>query len=375
MTSKRKPQPMPRIITRLTPEQEADLVDHREIWRAHGLSTQPADFDRAKGVITDFYRRIGKPPPMFLCFSSPMMCVLAIAAIKQLAKRAPKGAPLSKLKLSSQLSSQLYSQLYSQLSSQLYSQLSSQLSSQLYSQLYSQLDSQLYSQLYSQISSQLYSQNLRDAWGRYHRFAGQHLAYYIAFYSFAAKIGVKFDADHWRIFQGWAALAESVCWWSPYDGVCIISDRPRKASFDAERRLHCETGAAIQFSDGWGMHAWHGQRVPAEWIDDKPSLTAKTALTWENVEQRRAACEILGWHRILAELDAKTIDRDAEATIGELVEVTLDGQRERFIKVLCGTGREFALPVPPTMQTALQANAWTYGIDDAAKFVKPEVRT
>ena len=318
---------MPRIITRLTPEQEADLVDHREIWRAHGLSTQPADFDRAKGVITDFYRRIGKPPPMFLCFSSPMMCVLAIAAIKQLAKRAPKGAPLSKLKLSSQL------------------------------------------------SSQLYSQNLRDAWGRYHRFAGQHLAYYIAFYSFAAKIGVKFDADHWRIFQGWAALAESVCWWSPYDGVCIISDRPRKASFDAERRLHCETGAAIQFSDGWGMHAWHGQRVPAEWIDDKPSLTAKTALTWENVEQRRAACEILGWHRILAELDAKTIDRDAEATIGELVEVTLDGQRERFIKVLCGTGREFALPVPPTMQTALQANAWTYGIDDAAKFVKPEVRT
>ena len=78
---------------------------------------------------------------------------------------------------------------------------------------------------------------------------------------------------------------------------------------------------------------------------------------------------------MLRELKAKTIEKDEDPTIGELVEVTIEGGRERFLRVLCGTGREFALPVPPDMQTALQANAWTYGIDDAAKFVKPEVRT
>jgi len=413
-------------ITKLTAEQQADLSVHREHWREIGLSTQPADFDKAKEAITWIYEnKLGKPAPMFLCFSSPMMCVLAIAAIRQLAKGARKG-PLSKIDLSSQLSSQLVrqlssqidSQLYSQLSSQLYSQLSSQLDSQLdsqidsqlysqlvrqlYSQLYSQLDSQLYSQLvrqlysqlYSQIDSQLYSQldsqlvsqldsqlvskNLRDAWGSFYRswmLSGQSTVSWVAFHTFAAKIGVKYEPEVWKFFQAWATLGESCSWWMAYDGLCIISDRPRTLSFDAERRLHSETGAAIAFSDGWGVHAWHGTRIPAEWIEDKASLTAKTALTWKNIEQRRSACEILGWNAVLTELKAKTIDKDAEPEIGELVEVTIpDVGKERFLRVVCGTGRSFALPVPPDMKTALQAQAWTWGLDDKT-FGKPEVRT
>ncbi|WP_428673629.1 DUF6745 domain-containing protein [Reyranella sp.] len=205
---------------------------------------------------------------------------------------------------------------------------------------------------------------------------GQTTASWIALHTFAAKIGVTYEPGLWRLFETWASLGEACSWWMVFDGLCIISDRPRRLSFDAERRLHGETGPAIAFSDGWGVHAWHGVRIPAEWINDRASLTAKTALTWRNVEQRRAACEILGWSAILEELQASTIDRDADPEIGELVEVTIpDVGRERFLRVRCGTGRRFALPVPPDMRTALQANAWTFGIDDAAKFVKPEVRT
>ena len=37
------------------------------------------------------------------------------------------------------------------------------------------------------------------------------------------------------------------------------------------------------------------------------------------------------------------------------------------------TGRRFALPVPPDMTTALQANAWSYGLDETD--YKPEIRT
>ncbi len=99
-------------------------------------------------------------------------------------------------------------------------------------------------------------------------------------------------------------------------------------------------------------------------------------MTWQNIEQRRAACEILGWNAILSALDAKTIDRDGDPQIGELVEVSIpDIGRERFLRVRCGTGREFALPVPPDMKTALQANAWTFGFDDFRQFLKPEIRT
>ncbi len=108
---------------------------------------------------------------------------------------------------------------------------------------------------------------------------------------------------------------------------------------------------------------------------DRQSLTPKMALRWDNIEQRRAACEILGWHRILSELRAKTIDKHPNPQVGELVEVKLpDAGSERFLRVMCGTGREFALPVPPTIKTAMAAQAWTWGLD-TNEFEIPEIRT
>jgi hypothetical protein len=155
----------------------------------------------------------------------------------------------------------------------------------------------------------------------------------------------------------------------------MVSDFPEVLRVDAENRPHCETGPSHRWRDGWALYHWHGVRIPAQWIEERWTLTPEAALNWPNIEQRRAACDIMGWHKILTALKAKTIDRDPEPQIGELVEVEIEGRRERFLRVTCGTAREFALPVPPDMKTALQANAWTFGIDDATKFVKPEVRT
>jgi len=77
------------------------------------------------------------------------------------------------------------------------------------------------------------------------------------------------------------------------------------------------------------------------------------------MEQRRAACEIVGWAKILKELNAKTIDTHANRMVGELIEVELpDVGRNRFLRVMCGTNREFALPVPPTIWRAIEAQAW-----------------
>jgi hypothetical protein len=111
------------------------------------------------------------------------------------------------------------------------------------------------------------------------------------------------------------------------------------------------------------MYAWHGVYVPEKWIMDKSTVTPEMALKHENTEMRRAACEIVGWDRILTELNAKTLDKDEDPEIGELVEVTIpDIGKEKFIRVTCGTGRRFAIPVPPETKTALEGNAWTYDI-------------
>lgn len=99
------------------------------------------------------------------------------------------------------------------------------------------------------------------------------------------------------------------------------------------------------------------------------------ALTWENIEQRRAAIEIVGWDKIIDQLNAKVIDEDVDPEIGTLIEAKIpDIGKERFLRVRCGTGRSFCLPVPPNMKTALEAQSWTWGLDEKT-FKKPEVRT
>ena len=224
------------------------------------------------------------------------------------------------------------------------------------------------------MGSQLGSQLGRQKDFYYNCFAGQQSAAWQAFYLFCEEIGVKYGDDDMKILNAWGAISKSACWWAPWEGICIISDRPRHVSFDQNGRLHNEKGKSVEFSDGWGIYSWHGVNVPAEWIDSKESLTPTIALKWENLEQRRVACEIVSWARILDELKSKVINADADPQIGTLVEVDLpDSGKERFLRVKCGTGRDFALAVPANMKTALEASAWTYGVD--GNMYKPEVRT
>ena len=111
-----------------------------------------------------------------------------------------------------------------------------------------------------------------------------------------------------------------------------------------------------------------------EWILSPEKIQPSFALTHPNVEKRRALCEIVGWDKILQSLEVKIINEDSDAEIGTLVSANLPGEPDsKFLKVRCGTGRNFVLPVPPTMRTALEANAWTWGLD--SNEYSPEVRT
>lgn len=201
---------------------------------------------------------------------------------------------------------------------------------------------------------------------------GNHDASWLGFYEFFRNVC---DIEECKKLDGLSELAHNCGWVSFYDTTVVFQDRPEYIKMDDENRCHCEDGPAIRYSDGFSIYMWHGVQIPDEWIENKASVTTKIALTWENVEQRRVACEIIGWNNILRELNAKIIDEDPDPMVGTLVEADIpEIGPERFLRVLCGTGREFALPVPPEMETALEANAWTYGLD-AKDFWKPEVRT
>jgi hypothetical protein len=156
---------------------------------------------------------------------------------------------------------------------------------------------------------------------------------------------------------------------------CIVSDRPAVCRKDEQNRPHCADGPSHLWRDGYALYFWRGTRVPAGWIEKRDTLDPVTALNWPNIEQRRAAAEILGWGRILGALNPRSVDKDADPFIGELLEVDLPGSPgERFLKVRCGTGRDFVLPVSRESRTALEANARTYRVDPS-EYRQMELRT
>ncbi len=169
-------------------------------------------------------------------------------------------------------------------------------------------------------------------------------------------------------------LARSAGWVVPCAGICWVSERPAKLLLDDAGRLHCATGPAVAYPDGWELHFWHGVEIDPTWLRPGEELDPLLVLTWPQVEQRSALAEIAGgWHRVLERIPTRIVDRDTDPSIGTLVECHLPRGQLRFLRVLCGTGRTFALPVPQGCRTARQANAWTYGLE-ASEYV-PEVRT
>lgn len=176
----------------------------------------------------------------------------------------------------------------------------------------------------------------------------------------------------------WLARRNGTVW---YTGNTMVCDRPEIVRTERVRprgwgshRMHSSTGPAIRWRDGWALHFWHGTRVPAEWIEQPDTVDPRLALTHPQIEQRRALAEILGWERVLTQLPHRVIDTDPDPQIGTLIHVDLpNAPMSAFLRVRCGTGRHFCLPMPAEIRTARAGNAWSYGLDPEA--LHPEVRT
>ena len=209
------------------------------------------------------------------------------------------------------------------------------------------------------------------------------------------KFGFSCAASSWRMIQGGNFWSGSCCFLSFFKDVaklnidyskyfywekaclhgsyrimhpefCLISDRPTKILLD-NGVPHSEKEPYIQWSDGTGFYAFQGIRVPAYWITNPELLTPEDAITWENIEQRRAACTILGWHNILhhPSVNAKVIAINKNPEIGTLYEINLpDAGKTRIVKAQCATGRTFGFLVPTESKTPAEGLARTYGWDE-----------
>lgn len=173
--------------------------------------------------------------------------------------------------------------------------------------------------------------------------------------------------DKFLQLDAYEVILRQIWYWWPFGDEVIACERPSKIAIDPglQVRLHNLNGPAVEFRDGWGAYAVRGVSVPREWVTARETLSPEIALTHPNIEQRRIAAELIGWARILEQLKTEVVDENPNPQIGTLLRVDLpDAPGALFLRVQCGTGRTFCLPVARGLETALAANAWTYGVPE-----------
>ena len=157
--------------------------------------------------------------------------------------------------------------------------------------------------------------------------------------------------------------------------VALVSRKPVSLKRNPEGRLHCEDGPARAYLGGALTYAWNGTKIPAGWTKGKLPPVPQL-LGWENMEQRRVGCEILGWDKILDSVDCKTLDTHENPQMGELLLVRLPNTGpELFLKYQCGTGRAFASCVTDSRARTVQAaQNWIWSMPSGVDY-NPEHRT
>lgn len=143
-------------------------------------------------------------------------------------------------------------------------------------------------------------------------------------------------------------------------GYVIVIARPTEIHLSDDRLIHHPTRASIRYADNSRQAHFRGISIPVEWVENPEALDPSMALTWSNTEQRRALCEIIGWDKVLRQLDAQELQSDS---FGTLLRADLPGNGvQQFVRVTCGTGRTFVIPVSNEAKTCLEAVAETYGM-------------
>ena len=325
------------MIDTLTVEQEAMLAQVRDEWLAVGLSTEPANRPAAEEGVRQAYRRAGmEPPSVVIWLGSPYAGCVASAMLSQ-------------------------DQVWDQVRGQVGDQVRGQVRGQVWDQVWGQVRGQVRDQVRGQVWGQVGDQVGYAVWG-------QHEAGYLGWCDAMQLIGVNLDV------AGLSTVARNAGWWWPMRDAVILTDRPDTLHRDPQGRLHCTTGPALRYRDGWAIHAIHGVRVPADLIET--GWDVKRTLEEDNAEVRRAAIELTGWDRFIADAGLTLVasapdpgNPPHELELYDLPDRLRDMYDDQARILLCtngsvepdGTRRRYGLPVPAHHDDPVAAAADLYG--------------
>jgi hypothetical protein len=344
-------------LTKLPDDLVAQLPAIRDEWLRHGLSTQPADRERAEAGVEHAYRAANlTPPKVVVWLRSPLEGVIASAMFKD------QVAAQVRVKVGSQV----WDQVGDQVADQVWDQVADQVWDQVWNQVWTQVRDRVWNQVWDQVRAQVWDQA-----GVYAIYGSQD-ASWLSFYRVFRSAGVEAA----KRLDGLSQVATSAGWWWPFKQAVILTERPCHLHRDDQYRLHNDKGLAIAYPDGWGVYAWHGIRVPADVILKPETITVETIHAEENIEIKRAMIERIGWDRYFEQTHATAVHTDAYGTLYR----TRVGEVDCAVVVVRnstpepdGRVKRYGIQVGLDVSTAHEAVASTFGL--TAKTYRPEVQS
>jgi hypothetical protein len=212
---------------------------------------------------------------------------------------------------------------------------------------------------------------------------GAHDAPWLAFYRyFHDAVGL---VDETAKLAGLWELAQSAGWALPHPNICWVCERHHILSRDDRGRLHCESGPAVAYPDGWAIYAVHGVRVPRNVIEHPHEIDIARIGAVRNAEVRRVMIdryrhgeEVSGPAAFMRDAGGERLDHDER--FGTLWRRNVPGDEPIVMIEVINSTREpdgrrkrYWLRVPPNMTTAHEAVAWSFNVP--AKDYAPKVET
>lgn len=216
---------------------------------------------------------------------------------------------------------------------------------------------------YDEIMARIAAKNYKvDSSALQNAIYGQHDVAWLALYSFFDEKMPGLEKIRPLI-----TIAKNIGWWWAHETVAFLTERPVSISLNNNNQLHCATGPAIAYADGFAVYAWNGLRIPKHFIEERDKITFKMINNETNAEYKRVLVDLYGRDKYLKDIDAKLID---ESKYGKLWKGN-DGGSEPYMIVEVENStpewfdgkfqkRKFFLRVPPAVKTAHEAVAWTF---------------
>ncbi|MEM8615346.1 MAG: DUF6745 domain-containing protein [Pseudomonadota bacterium] len=370
------------MINTIPPEIEARFPDYVREWKGYGLSTEPADRPRAEDAIFWMYEQAGLKKPRIVWAQSPLASGLARAITKEVqdsVQDSVRDSVRNSVRASVQASvrnsvwNSVRASVQDSVRDSVQDSVGASVQASVPASVWNSVRASVWASVRNSVRNSVRA-SVRDSvqasvWLSVRASVqasvyGQHEASWLAFYRVFSDMGLR---DQTRPLHGLSELCQSAGSALPHEDICWISERHNICKLNGDGVIHCETGPAIAYPDGFEIYAWNGQRIPENWIKDPSSIGPKEALTWRNADQRAAAMEIAGMANVLREAGAKTVNRHKNPLIGELVQVTHPsiGTDERFViahEKPDRTGRVFGIPVPPSTKSALEGQTFIQGL-------------